>query len=384
LYAAAFILLESLSYLVESPRHRQVVFGLQLLVIYLAFFVDWLSYTLFACWLLVRLTGAYLGFGERWSRRQLIGLVLLPVSAFAIYLAWRFFTPGSLALNQGFAASIYELGWKIAYRMNLTDDHYITDFASRFVDMHAGYYAPHVLPLIVGATLATAIFLALCFRLTADPVERRSIFNTASLLVLVTVPFYAHMLLLYQHTAIHRWAVAKAMFAYALVPFALLPIGMVVFLRLYQSRTTKFKFQTGSAIAGILLAIGSFYAAAVSARAFTGPALIGVIDPDKYHMWDDISRNTRYRDVVFSPVLQAAPIGVEVGVANKLVYPAKNFSDVDLKVDRVCGAFNVVVALPPGTDAGEFASRTPSNVIETGNIRLLRFANYAGRATGCQ
>ena len=68
-------------------------------------------------------------------------------------------------------------------------------------------------------------------------------------------------------------------------------------------------------------------------------------------------------------------IGVEVGVANKLIYHATKFSDVDLKVDHICGAFNVVVALPPGTDAGEFASRDPSEVIDTGNIRLLRFAN---------
>jgi hypothetical protein len=383
-YAAAFILLESLSYVVESPRNRKILFALQLLVIYLAFFVDWLSYTLFAFWLLVRVTRAHLGFGERWSRRQLAGLALMPASAFTIYLIWRFSAPGSLARTQGISASIYELAWKIAYRMNLTDDHHITDFASRFLEMHAGYYSPHVLPLIIATALATAIFLALSFRLAIDPVERRSIFNTAALLVLVTVPFYAHMLLFYQHTAIHRWAVAKAMFAYALIPFALLPISIVVFLRLYQrSHRTKFAFQTLSAIAGILLAIGSLFAAADSAGAFVGPKLIAKIDPDYYHMWDDISHNTQFRDVVFSPVLQAAPIGVEVGVANKLVYPAKNFSEVDVKADRVCGAFNVVVALPTGTDAGEFASRAPSDVIETRNIRLLRFANYAGKAIGC-
>jgi hypothetical protein len=343
-----------------------------------------LSYTLFAFWLLVRMSRAYWGFGERWSRRQLTGLALMPVSAFAIYLIWRFSTPGSSAGTEGLAASMHELAWKIAYRMNLTDDHHITDFASRFMEMHAGYYSPHVLALIIATALAAAIFLALSFRLTVDPVERRSIFNTASLFVLVTVPFYAHMLLLYQHTAIHRWAIAKAMFAYALIPFALLPISVVVFLRLYvRSRVTSFDLQTASAIAGILLATGSLFAAAASAGAFDGPKLVGKIDRDYYQMWDDISRNTQFRDVVFSPVLQAAPIGVEVGVANKLVYPAKNFSEVDVKVDRVCGAFNVVVALPPGTDAGEFVSRAPSEVIETRNIRLLRFANYAGKANGC-
>ena len=124
LYAAAFILLESLSYVAKSPRQRKVLFALQLLVIYLAFFVDWLSYTLFAFWLLVRLTGGYFGFVERWSWRQLAGLALMPVSAFAIYLMLAFLPPGSIARTQGLAASIYELAWKIAYRMNLTDDHH--------------------------------------------------------------------------------------------------------------------------------------------------------------------------------------------------------------------------------------------------------------------
>ena len=204
--------------------------------------------------------------GESWSRRQLIGLTLLPVSAFTIYLGWRFLTPGSLARTQGVAASVYELGWKIVFRMNLTGDHRITDFGSRFLEMHAGFYSPHVFALIVGATLATAFFLALSFGLTVDPLERRSIFNTASLLFLVTVPFYAHMLLFYQHTAIHRWAIAKAMFAYALVPFSLLPISIVVFLRLSQRhRAAKFNFMTRySTIAAILLAIGSLCGAEVS------------------------------------------------------------------------------------------------------------------------
>ena len=384
LYAAAFILLESLSYVAKSPRQRKVLFALQLVVIYLAFFVDWLSYTLFAFWLLVRLTGGYFGLVERWSWRRLAGLTLMPVSAFTIYLCWRLFTPGSIARTEGVAASIYELAWKVAYRMNLTDDHHVTGFTQTFMEMHDYYYSPHVFALIVGSTLVTALLLAISFRLATDAGERRSIFATASMLFLVTVPFYAHMLLLYQHTAIHRWAIAKAMFAYALVPFALLPISIFVLLRLsLDRRGSKSGFQTGWTLAGIALAIGGLWGAEVSGRTFERPYLLGRVDPGRYHMWDDISHNTRYRDVVFSPVLNAVPIGVEVGVANKLIYHATTFADVDLKVDHICGAFNVVVALPPGTDAGEFASRSPSNVIDTGNIRLLRFANYAGKATGC-
>ena len=277
LYAAVFILLESLSYTVESARDRKMLFSLQLLVIYAAFFVDWLSYTLFAFWLLIHLTGGYFGLAERWSRRQLSALALMPVSAFTLYLAWRFLTPGSMASTQGLATSIHELAWKVLYRMNLTDDNHITNFGAIFLGMHTHYYSAHVVPLLVGATLATTIFLTGCFSLAVDNVERRAIFNTASLLALVTVPFYAHMLLLYQHTAIHQWAIAKAMFAYALVPFALLPVSAFVFLRLYRNwRAGKAGgLPSGSALAGIVLAIGSLWSAEVSGRTFALPYLIG-------------------------------------------------------------------------------------------------------------
>jgi hypothetical protein len=174
------------------------------------------------------------------------------------------------------------------------------------------------------------------------------------------------------------------MFAYALVPFALLPVSIVVFLRLYRHPgAAKLKFGAGGAIAAMVLAIVSLFSATWSAGAFYGPSLIGRIDPDRYHLWNDISRNTGYRDVVFSPVLQAAPIGLEVGVANKVVYPVQSFAQVDQRVERVCGPFNVVLALPPGVDIGAFASRAPSDVIDTGHIRLLRFADYPGKATGC-
>ena len=52
------------------------------------------------------------------------------------------------------------------------------------------------------------------------------------MLFLVTVPFYAHMLILYQHTFIHRHDLIKAMLAYAVVPFALLPISVFALVRL--------------------------------------------------------------------------------------------------------------------------------------------------------
>ena len=253
-----------------------MLFALQLLVIYLAFFVDWLSYTLFAFWLLVRLTGGYFGLVERWSWRRLAGLTLMPVSAFTIYLCWRLFTPDSITRTEGVAASIYELAWKVAYRMNLTDDHHVRGFLQMFVGMHDYFYSPHVLALIVGATLVTVVLLAISFRVATDPGERRSIFATASMLFLVTMPFYAHMLLFYQHTTIHQWAIGKAMFTYALVPFALLPISLFVFLRLYQDRSTrKFGFRASPALLAIVLAGASLLSAEVSGRTFEKPYLIG-------------------------------------------------------------------------------------------------------------
>ena len=100
-------------------------------------------------------------------------------------------------------------------------------------------------------------------------------------------------------------------------------------------------------------------------------------------MWDDIGRNTRYQDVVVSPVLEANPISAQVGASYKLVHLAKDFGDVDRLVDHVCGDFNVVLALPEGTDAGAFAARKPSDVVDTGRIRLLRFAHYEGKRVSC-
>jgi hypothetical protein len=49
MYAAAFILLESFSYVVESPRQRNILFAIQLLVIYFAFFSSTGCPTRFSC-----------------------------------------------------------------------------------------------------------------------------------------------------------------------------------------------------------------------------------------------------------------------------------------------------------------------------------------------
>ncbi len=97
IYTTAFLMLETLFYSVQSERDKRIITALQLVTISIAFFVDWLSYTLFAFWLLSRVAAGYFGVETRMTFRNLAGLVLVPVSAFALYLVWRFFAPGSMA-----------------------------------------------------------------------------------------------------------------------------------------------------------------------------------------------------------------------------------------------------------------------------------------------
>lgn len=383
-YAAAFILLEAVSYRTKTTEERRLVLLAQLAVIYFAFFVDWLAYTLFAVWFCLRVLGGRWGFIDRWSPRRKLGLLLLPVSAFGIYLLWRFATPGSTARTEGVWVSIRELIWKIAYRMNLTDDHKISGFPEIFAGMHAYYYSPHVPKLIAGTAILSGLLLAAAYRFTTDREERRRIFATASLFILAILPFYAHMLLFYQHTAIHQWAIAKVVFAYALVPFAIFPVSIIICMRILAFKFPSVRVaESGMAVVALAIAVVAFRAAETSGTVFEAPYLMGRINPDTYRMWDDIRKNTVYRDAVFSPVLSADPIRTEVGVGNKLVYVAKDFEAIDRKIAALCGDFNVVIALPPGGDETAFGARKPSQVIDTGHVRLLRYINYPGPARGC-
>ena len=58
IYTTAFLMLETLFYSVQSARDERIITALQLVTISVAFFVDWLSYTLFAFWLLSRVAAA--------------------------------------------------------------------------------------------------------------------------------------------------------------------------------------------------------------------------------------------------------------------------------------------------------------------------------------
>ncbi len=137
IYTTAFLMLETLFYSVQSERDKRIITALQLVTICIAFFVDWLSYTLFAFWLLSRLAAGYFGVESRMKLRSVIALWLIPSSAFVLYLLWRFLAPDSLARTEGLATSFRQLGFKILQRMNMTDKSPITGFTEVFVgEMH--------------------------------------------------------------------------------------------------------------------------------------------------------------------------------------------------------------------------------------------------------
>lgn len=379
-FTTIFILLESLFYSLQSARDKRIITALQFVTIFIAFTVDWLPYTLFVFWGFTRLTAGYLGIENRLSLRNMVGIALVPIGGFLLYLIWRFGAPGSLARSNGIMASLAFLKDKILERMNIGEVSHITGFSDAFREMHSLYYSDYTLPLIVASSMLTLLLVVLAFLRTSDPAERRAVFATGSILFLVTVPFYAHMLILYQHTFIHRWAIMKAMFAYALVPFALLPIVIFTLARLSNAQNKSWR-KFGQPALGLVLALCAIYFAESISTKHYFP--LGRVDRAAYLTWDDIGRNTRYQDVVVSPVLEANPISAQVGASYKLVHLAKNFAEVDKLVEHICGDFNVVVALPGGTDARAFAGREPTDVMDTGRIRLLRFAHYRGKRVSC-
>src|SRR3954471_7079541 len=119
-YTTMFLLLEVLYYSAASGGERRRVTALQLITIFFAFGVDWLSYTLFAFWIVSRLVAGYLGIEKRLTLRRLIGLSLVPIGGVSLFMVWRLFAPGSSAHTEGIARSLGSLAYKILERMNLT------------------------------------------------------------------------------------------------------------------------------------------------------------------------------------------------------------------------------------------------------------------------
>jgi hypothetical protein len=383
-YIAVFLLLESLSLLTTTTRSRQTLFTAQLLTIYFAFFVDWLAYTVFAAWIFSRWLGGRLGYIGEMSLGKMIVLLSLPVSAFGIFLFWRLESPGSIAQSNGFYFSLHELVWKLFYRMNLTESHPISNFFATFAEMHSRYWFEGVGTLL-GLALATSAFCILILhRIETDSTARYETWSLAHIGFLATFPLYGHMLLLYQHTAIHPWAIAKIMFSLAIIPFVVLPIVALRITQVFLKRFSLTASKPWLAAAGSLAVLFVTVCANIAfVRASDRPYLMGRVQPDYFEMWNDIRKNTTYSDIVFSPTLNAPPIGVAVGVSHKLVYPANSFDEIEARIATVCDTFNIVIALPTGTQDGAFAALHPSSIHQTPRIRLMRFDRYAGPRNGC-
>jgi len=395
LYVAFFIMLEAQSFTVTEPRTRSRILALQLLIIYPAFLVDWLAYTLFAFWLVLRLLAIRFGFQARWSLRQWAGLLAMPVSAFGLYLIWRLFTPGSLAQRMGIFASLKELAGKVAFRMNVdTDllsfgasDYPLTfrSFLSIFAEMHSNSFFAGSLFVILGLALASGFFLLVAHRASKSCDDRYRIFAIGALLGIVLVPLYLHMIVLYQHTSIHRWAISKALFAYSLIPIALFPASIALAASAHRLKVPSIKIDNRILVAVAVIAFLSLTYASEFSRAsprFQSRYLEGRIDRDNYLFWRQVGEHVGYRDVVFTPI-KAGSWVTKNSVSKKLIHMAEDFQAVDRAVRKICGDFNVVVILDRGAALGRFSEKTPSEIVDTKRFRLLRFSDYAGLRTGC-
>jgi hypothetical protein len=388
-YMAAFLLLECLYHRAGTQKEKDLVLACQLGLMFCAFLVDWLSFFVYGFWMLLRVAGVRLGYFPKLRARTAIVTAALPLLAFGIYLVWRFATPGSLARTQGLRASLTELAWKVVYRMGYADQHPLSQarFLPILADMHTNYFSDVALPLIIASFLASVVLTALAWHIGwADQARRRTVYTTNTIMLLSVVPFYAQIFFFAQHSAIHPFAIAKVVIPFAMLPFVFVPLALRSLALAVGDRlgVGHRSIVPGSArwFVGIAALATVLVGSIQVARRHDRPYLIGRIDPETYRMWDAIRRNSAYRDVVFSPVLEAEPISVRVGVAGKLVYPAHGFSDIDQRVRRVCGPFNVLVVLK-GSDAAGFSGRKPDRVLDDSGLTFLRYENYPGAAKGC-
>jgi len=384
-HLSVFLLLEAVFLRAQSGQQRRLILIGQTAVIFWALMVDWLAYTVFATWFALRLAGGRFLFVPQWSRNEIVALVCVPLAAFGLYLTWRLGAPGSMANTSGVGTSLYELAWKALYRMNLTDASPVSGFGSIFLQIHKAFFVRYALPTLTAGALLLCLVLILSSWSRLGPDERRLNWATGSIALLALVPFYAHLLLLYQHTAIHQWAISRIAFAYALIPFALLPAALIRTMRLsnFQRLHAPAARQRSIAFASGVIALAAIASALVGWQGSRKPNTLGWVSFPNYQMWHAIRVHTGYHDIVVSPVLQAPPIGIAVGLSNKLVYPATAWAEVDQRVATICEPFNVVIATPRGVAPGLSGMGTPDEVIEETYIVLQRFRDYRGARKGC-
>ena len=362
---------------------------LEIVILICGLFVDWLFYFVYAVWFVLRLAGTWKHYGRPLRRNEAYALAALPLVAFAIFLFWRFVTPGSIATQQGVVASIQELLWKVVFRLGDTDDHPMSaaQFIGPFYDSHQNWFWDGA-PVLIGAgfILGLALLAALFMMSRTESPARRTYFGLFAIFLLSIVPAYAQMMVFKQHTYIHPWSFAKVVVPLAMVPGVFLPLLSVTLLQRWQGTWKILQWKRARRFAGTLGVLAFAFWLGAEAWPRQAPYLLGRIEPANAVPWLTIHAKTGYYDVVFSPDFDTVPFGAEAAVAGKLVYKADSFADVDRRVDHIniCVPFNVVVVVRDKDDRGEgFDGRAPNEVIRSGGLTLLRFENYRAAAKSC-
>jgi hypothetical protein len=357
----------------------------QLAILISGLFVDWLFYLVYAVWFVLRLLGSRTGHGRKLGKLESIGLFILPLVTFGIFLVWRMITPGSIARQNGVVASIQELLWKLIFRLGDTDDHPVSfgDFFGPFYRAHSASYWSGAAILIVAALVACIALFAILFAASrSDPKQRSIWFGLLSVFLLSIIPAYAQMIIFKQHTFIHPWAIAKVVVPLAMVVGVFLPLLAVTVLEQWNTRG-KSRRGTAWRAVGSLGVVAFALWLGTTAWPRQSPYLMGRVVPDNAVPWLTIHDRTTYSDVVFSPDLEGAPLTMYSAIAGKVVYKIESFADIDRRVSQVCEAFNVVV-VRKGKDASDtFDGRKADRTEREGGLTLLRFQNYQGTAKSC-
>jgi hypothetical protein len=313
------------------------------------------------------------------SPRHWVMAAAVPFLSFGIFLAWRFSLEGSLARTAGLRAAIADVIWKAAYRAGFQDDYPVpVPFAERLWWMHEYYFSP-ITPWVLAFSATACVILVgvnALVRRPTFPAIARPLFVTLLVSALVTLPVYAQMWTFRQHTVIHPFSSAKLLMPYAFLPFVALPLlaGFIIDrVVIGRARSVARSVMVAVALAG----------AVDAGRRYERPYLIGRIDPARMEMWETIRRNVSYRDVVFSPDLEAPPFKVEMGVANKIVYAATTFAGVDRVVRGLCGPFNIVVVFTGDRNEPTWDGRMPTTVVRDGGLTFFRFVDQQGPAREC-
>jgi MFS family permease len=343
---------------------------------------DWLAFLFYGVWLAFSAVGIRRGWYPQMSRAQRIVSVLLPCGVVLLFLIWRWQTPGAIAQSEGVIASAQELVFKVLFRMYLTEQsRFEGDYLAMLGTMHDDYYWRGSFLLAVIASAATALLAASLFWWSRDHASKVRSYALMELAALVVVPNALWLAVFSQHSVIHRWSALKSMLPLGIVAFGLLPLVVIALIG-RRDRELVGGVRRRTAMAAI--AVGALMISAWLSVPSRPPFLLGRVDKPNYEKWMSIDERTSYADVVFSPSLEAEPISVRVGVANKLIYPARNFGDVNRRTASVAGRFDVVIILQ-GNDAAEpFAQcYRPDAVERVGDLTFLRYLDFSSRTAPC-